>query len=68
VFGPPTRVCIFLIRFSDGTGKHVDVRDWNRAGAWATLCRDLTKNDHGNTNKVESISLVTQGTAGSVSP
>ena len=61
--GPPNVVCIFRIQYTDGSSKQVKVMDWNRGGAWATLCRDLNVMDHGDTNKVESISLVMQGEA-----
>lgn len=58
MLGHPGNRYVFSIRYMDGSSKSVPVCDWNLGGAWATLCRDLNKSDHGDTNKVESICLV----------
>lgn len=57
----PNVTCVFRIVYSNGDSKQVTVRDWNRGGCWATICRDLNKADHGDTNKVESILLTAIG-------
>lgn len=59
--GPPNLKFIFNITYSNHTVKSVPVYDWNRGGAWAHICRDLNKMDHGDTNQVESISLTAIG-------
>ena len=59
--GPPNLRCVFRICYEDGSNKQVVVYDWNRGGAWATLCRDLNKKDHGDTKTVVSVSLRSMG-------
>ena len=59
--GPPDKLFVFSVKYSDGHAKKVEVADWNLGGAWATLGRDLNKQDHCDTNTVESIRLVEQG-------
>lgn len=54
---PPDHRYVFEIKFSNGDSKQVTVFDWNRGGAWATLCRDVNKQDHGDSRQIESMSL-----------
>lgn len=57
----PTDVFVFRIGYSNGSSKQVKVYDWSLAGAWATIWRDLGKNDHGNTNEVMWVKTVASG-------
>jgi len=56
--GPPDKVVTFAVVYTDGHEKRVPVYDWNRGGAWGTICRDLNKSDHGDTNLVEAVRVV----------
>lgn len=60
-FHPPTHRLVFRVKYDDGTNKQVVVHEWNRGGAWAMLCRDVAKLDHGDTKKIVSVMLVASG-------
>jgi hypothetical protein len=54
----PDCECTFVINYISCKPKVVKVHDWSIGGAWAALCRDLAKQDHGDTNLVYSVVLV----------
>ncbi len=58
---PPSKRFVFRIKYDTGSVKKVVVYDWNRGGAWATICRDLNKSDHGDSRTVCSITFTAEG-------
>lgn len=49
---------IFEITYDDGSTKSVKGCNTNRGAAWAILCRDISKRDHGDVRKISSVRFV----------